>query len=95
MTQDGKHTPGPWRADGNIVRIADGYREFQMVADCSMLVAGEENARLIAAAPDLLAALRSAQIALAGAYGSGLTSEVHPALAEVRAAIARATQDRP
>jgi hypothetical protein len=52
------HTPGPWRVDAQYICRADGVA----IADVwqSMEVSGEEaetNARLIAAAPDLLAAL--------------------------------------
>ena len=62
-----KHTPGPWREVGNFVVTSNGTG-----AICRMSVSGpigyaaepaswenEANARLIAAAPDLLAALES------------------------------------
>ena len=56
-----KHTPGPWSVDAietTLVRgpdrypIADPERHFREITEC------EANARLIAAAPDLLAALK-------------------------------------
>lgn len=61
---ESKHTPGPWKAYGFMITGGD----FRQVADCNMPVGtpGREedatvdedqaNARLIAAAPDLLAA---------------------------------------
>lgn len=65
-TEQTKHTPGPWHiGDTNTnfspkVYGADGY----MTADCSRIqkrtdAEEQANARLIAAAPDLLAALKS------------------------------------
>lgn len=63
------HTPGPWRVSttpsGDRV-IGIGKRTGEGIADCGFgtwRVGGEEalaNARLIAAAPDLLAAVKSA-----------------------------------
>lgn len=58
-----KHTPGPWRVtlpDECIVTNDDGHE----VADCSMWYEDlpavcAANARLIAAAPDMLAALKA------------------------------------
>ena len=52
------YTPGPLTADGAIVRIASGYRQGQMVADCSMLVSGDANAHLFALAPEMARILR-------------------------------------
>jgi hypothetical protein len=60
-----KHTPGPWerheRYDVVIARLGGEGEAFRGVADCRTVdVEGEEraaNARLIAAAPDLLDAL--------------------------------------
>ena len=60
---ESKHTPGPWRADLNHYD-----QEWRVYADSEMSpivnslfkpkgTIGEANARLIAAAPDLLAAL--------------------------------------
>lgn len=60
------HTPGPWRVDKRGEVSVQGPDSF-MVADCEILSirpnapTGERcraNARLIAAAPDMLAALR-------------------------------------
>ncbi len=100
------HTPGPWRYE----RATDGFRapdkdDFQIVAQNSVCPGtvwggaftpeGKANARLIAAAPDLLEALK----ALATAHqqtieGEGFDAE-HcdcPVLDDARAAIAKATR---
>jgi hypothetical protein len=95
-----KHTEGPWNAkarsqDGigdftNEVRVY-GPRVSYWVADCGM----EEperlaNARLIASAPDLLAALESLYKAtMIEPYG-GTASDMTAALNAARAAIAKA-----
>lgn len=55
-----KHTPGPW--DVSKLTSPDYAPEYVVCADASArwhaVVKGEANARLIAAAPELLAALR-------------------------------------
>ena len=97
-----KHTPGPWvaRPDPNAflsddwcIGLADSLANIDKVAVCS-----ERDARLIAAAPELLDAL----IALLGvapskAPGAGLivgAEEKHAnALQAARAAIKKATGD--
>lgn len=62
-----KHTPGPWKVfNGTDVFPDDGDKEAtRYIADCDMasaaFISGEEaraNARLIAAAPDLLETLK-------------------------------------
>lgn len=57
-----KHTPGPWTLDltGKGLRGADGHAVFDDYADRSNAET-LANARLIASAPDLLAALESAR----------------------------------
>lgn len=58
-----KHTPGPWTADDG-----EGYSGWRIRSQAGTLIAevvgdsyaSDCNARLIAAAPDLLAALKSA-----------------------------------
>jgi len=64
MTDMSTHTPGPWRA--KLTRGKHGYSDFYNVLGpqyevCRMMGIDHEdkaNARLIAAAPDLLEALR-------------------------------------
>ena len=98
----GKHTPGPWRycpntyAKGRHVSHWEIYATEPVATVFAHLLAAEANARLIASAPDLLAALEKALETIEGqaellrhcgaAYGIGAT------LVQVRAAIARATQ---
>lgn len=88
-----KHTPGPWRVEfhaddtgrnleGRISTCADfGYIQWDNFAKvCATDEEGKANARLIAAAPDLLEALQGAFVALGRAGGnmmpSGMGSEV-------------------
>lgn len=80
-----QHTPGPWRTggkDGRIIYAADGFA----VADATVFHGrheGEhsENARLIAAAPELLAALeRIAELS----YDSEATRVAREAIAKAR-----------
>lgn len=60
----GEHTPGPWVAEGTEV-YAGADCEFHAVADCSCnhtcrhADETRANARLIAAAPDLYAAIKN------------------------------------
>ena len=56
-----KHTPGPWHVEMN-----DNYMRLYMPAsglegDVARGYVGEANARIISAAPDLLAALEAAR----------------------------------
>ena len=92
-----QHTPGPWFITGGATRciearIGDGL--IQEVAACGPTMADkgygpqqEANARLIAAAPDLLEALQG----LLNALPSATT---HPAVKSARAAIAKATGEQ-
>lgn len=90
------HTPGPWRKPlakedyaGACVVRDDGY----IVADCNVFGGDgapsaqecEANARLIRAAPDLLAACKSALERIDG------MNEAMGVVDELRAAIAKAT----
>lgn len=52
-----KHTPGPWKADGRKI-AADGYGLIAIVDEWSPEVDAAD-AALIAAAPDLLEALKA------------------------------------
>jgi hypothetical protein len=87
-----KHTPGPW-----VVVMSDliKARNGDFVADCEATPPhlrpappteeAKANARLIAAAPDMLAALESAYTSLFAAIGPA-----HPITCQVGAAIAKA-----
>lgn len=90
-----KHTPGPWQfceselrpgrysiyANGPVAYCGDTTNE---PGD------GEANARLIAAAPELLAALDKAESFIAGFEGDELQEGIDEMLSEIRAAIAKA-----
>lgn len=97
MNDQTKHTPGPWSVrfdfvvqaasfdDGRLVPVAQPYG---VNADRTDLFA---NARLIAAAPDLVEALQRALMALTG-YLPGHRNEVTDAAIEhAHAALAKAT----
>ena len=93
------HTPGPWE-----VRLLDMVysKAGRLIADCeceqsrpSAPVSEDlANARLIAAAPDMLEALQNARNVLAGLIAGDLKSisADSPALTQIRAAIAKAVQ---
>lgn len=52
-----KHTPGPWEYDRNAGHIVTQGISVCRISACSGYGEHDDNARLIAAAPDLLAAL--------------------------------------
>ncbi len=98
---EAKHTPGPWMAHGCAVYTADNWSEGRNLGGLLIAVASPAeadsqpqdedlvNARLIAAAPELLAALLLAREAL---EHSTSPSCFNPHRVAVRAAIAKATQ---
>lgn len=57
-----KHTPGPWIVDPDMRGLGNlpvaGVRSFDGISIANCGTDGHANARLIAAAPDLLAALQ-------------------------------------
>jgi len=84
--RNGVHTPGPWVIDPCWDILGNTYdgngMVCQITTDAVPRDEAEANARLIAAAPDLLEALREATSALKGnGYG----------VEDLEAAIARAT----
>lgn len=79
------YTPGPWAADANFVAAPSADQFIVMCRGAD----GEANARLISAAPELLAALRA--LADAVEHYTNATPEDWPELAAARAAIAKAT----
>jgi hypothetical protein len=86
-----KHTPGPWNYDrsGYSLYVNSGRELVTALSmDGKRLETSEANARLIAAAPDLLEALKSV-IAWLDAPDESAFSDSQLALA--RAAIAKAT----
>lgn len=92
-----KHTPGPWYAVGGMVEI--GNDELPDVCTCDPQLFGQghlpttpereyANARLIAAAPDLLEALKGM---LSRTDGQAIYNFMEPQREAARAAIAKAT----
>ena len=93
-----KHTPGPWRVEQKVVRAHVFAEHIGMdchVATCfgpnpaspdDIEAIALANARLIAAAPDLLAALEDAALALEETGGRWAVA----AAGRARAAIAKA-----
>ena len=95
-----KHTPGPWR----IATEPSGIRARHIKADsyltvCSSLTSVSRNcgpdeinanARLIAAAPELLAALETAYMALIGYLPAHRNDVTDAAIGAARAAITKA-----
>jgi hypothetical protein len=94
MTQNTKHTPGPWEeTNGRYLTItAHGKEIARMAAGTEVL----DNARLIAAAPDLHAACRPAPLRQAAILfrANGMedaASAIEKIAADQEAAIAKAT----
>ncbi len=98
-----QHTPGPWRVSesdtvvgpsGNVVAECCGYSVQATDAAQRKQGGREANARLIAAAPDLLAALRSLFENCAMIHSqwgdNDNKKEADAAIASARAAIAKA-----
>ena len=91
------HTPGPWTVDPKTLAVyapdRHGHAAAVRVAECgrTLLPAAEirGNAALVAAAPDLLAALQ-ALLPIAARSIQG-TTDGQPLLDAARAAITRAT----
>lgn len=83
QTKTQSHTPGQWTATPTGSIIEDGYFEIALVHGEKR----DEKARLIAAAPDLLAALEYVQHVI-GQHDEWWIGEFSN---EVRAAIAKAT----
>ena len=90
MTQ---HTPGPWKAIAAAVYAGRPLSTVVVSGDHGRLSAdeAEANARLIAAAPELLEACKQMLAALDQLHREGLR-EYHPIADDTRAAIAKATQ---
>jgi hypothetical protein len=83
-----QHTPGPWRNGWGKIVDADG----KAICMVTYRKAGD-NANLLAAAPDLLAALQSAAADVESRTALGLDAPAW--YAQARAAIAKATGGQP
>ena len=86
MQNEAKHTPGPWSSESGHIHAGEGCEFYCYFTRHSPV--GRANARLIAAAPELLAALKAAEYALS--EQDHLLSIGIDALQAVRAAIAKA-----
>lgn len=91
-----KHTPGPWAIDWNIGRL-DIHSSGPLIATVPRNVRDDEadrvaqqNARLIAAAPELLSALQAIVTSLADHDDEGMIEHAEQ-MVTARAAIAKAT----
>lgn len=88
------HTPGPWHLINSVCvggPIEPGWEEAGTgIAHCGMRARTQEeaaaNARLIAAAPDMLAAIE----AFVGAWDRGDTHDGHEALGMAKSALTKA-----
>jgi hypothetical protein len=92
MTTQATHTPGPWRYCVITEKIwaADGQEDVGMIAPGPDLAGWEPNGRLMAAAPDLLEALRGLAECVEGYRQTGCLGAWDKPLGEARAAIAKA-----
>lgn len=102
MNVEAKHTPGPWRVADKTTKtkgfvILDGYnREVANVYQRPDYMPKEReadaaNARLIAAAPEMLHALYAAEMGIAElCHGQHPDNECWNTLRDIRAAIAKA-----
>jgi hypothetical protein len=91
------HTPGPWR-HSKVANRYDDYSIYSQSENCGAgdnlanSVRGKANALLIAAAPEMIAALQEIEEQLFGHPDRDVgNSKVHYAWQKARAAIAEAT----
>lgn len=88
------HTPGPWEWDGNVcdydpeneapwlVQAPWDSKESQSILIGSIKCKSKANAKLIAAAPELLAALRDCIAALGGVNSDNVPETARKAIAK-------------
>ena len=76
MNAQTKHTPGPWEVHGNNIVATKGNVDVAVICYSGEHFTGEDkaNARLIAAAPELLEALRN----VVGAFTTNPDPESRP-----------------
>ena len=90
-----KHTPGPWKIDYGYNRSINfiGPCVPDQYAGSSWLQVTEANARLIAAAPELLEALQEVTMVLDSIFGvEGREPDAESISGRARAAISKATR---
>jgi hypothetical protein len=89
-----KHTPGPWHTLTVYADHEVRTSESQLVAVVSALrCESEENARLIAAAPDLLEALELC-LSIVRLQNGNRHSDINEIIGTARSAIAKATGEQ-
>jgi len=104
VSERAKHTPGPWQSRWQeatddsahpiiAIETCEGAGDVAGIHYASRDGEDEANARLIAAAPDLLTALQAVMAAwlTEAGYGDGILEEHGPAIDAAHAAIAAAT----
>lgn len=100
MSETVKHTPGPWTVfykhkydEWHVALPIEGSNmKLALCPDGIQSENREADARLIAAAPDMLEALREATLALDGlAKGEGVFKPIEQTIVQAHAAIAKAT----
>lgn len=93
MEQKAAHTPGPWVAqkDGYAVLSEDWLIGTPGGRPDEVAVCSKRDAALIAAAPELLAALETAYMALIGYLPAHRNDVTDAAIGAARAAITKAT----
>lgn len=102
-----KHTPGPWYVGSgtyegrNIYSVASvtddegfTYQPIVASAEDDGIKCWDANARLIAAAPDLLEALQVMVRDYTASHADGGSLEMQPAILQASQAIARSTGDQ-
>lgn len=88
-----KHTPGPWVIKDGILKSENGYHLYSLEERPGLGHAAEANARLIAAAPELLESLEGLLNQAKQCFALTTSEESQKVLAmdAARAAIAKAT----
>ena len=101
MTTKSTHTPGPWLVHPDVpgqIVVDDGEGGTFLVAEVERAMQsaeGDANARLIAAAPDLLAALRIIAYGIIGRMDASYAEVVEGMTDIAKAALARAEGRKP
>ena len=99
------HTPGPWKVAENLFGSTASYEVYTNIETksgkggytriCQITPRDQKaNARLIAAAPELLAVLERVQSMFSYQFEGGLTGCMADLSIDVRAAIAKATGEQ-
>jgi hypothetical protein len=86
-----KHTPGPWKTHGNIIEGTDDETIAYVTTYNTLTPKQKANVRLIAAAPDLLAALQGL---LRGIFDGPDEANAAMLIAKARDAVNKATGEK-